>query len=1476
MGRLLISLLATASLAGAVTPATQAASEAFNTAAVGLYQDPGFGVNRQMSAAATDTVDPFSGALKILVKDLVIPGNGGLDIEVLRNYESITNTAGPYSNGHTERTPFGAGWDINFGRLWVSKTYSYLNQGSTNGVCQLSQQAATNLNPILELPDGTKETLAGGDGKDTAFISKNRWIGRCLPTALNTGEGGLIVISPAGLKYIFNLKTTVSADVQLRTYVVTRIEDPNGNYLNFTYSKTSANVFGANHVLTGINASDGRTVSFRYSGLNTNQVLLTNISGAGKTVNYGYTNANWSVGAKPQYLTRVSYADGTGWNYTYQNSSTVTGSVPGRFSMLSMESPLGLKTAYGYAIKQMGSTPAELLNVITSRVLSGVRGSTHATQAWSYTYSKGYSPNNDSTLEVGPVQCVRYTHVGANTVPSGTGGVDQGLWKIGLLLRKEILAKSGSSCGAVERTETNTWAAQNISEQNEMRRYNLLVENYTRAAILTRKVVNQNGLNYITDYSYDGYGQPLTVAESGQKSRTTSYSYIRPGGLWMLGKIASKAVSGITGSVINSYDKAGNLVQSNNYGVVTSFTYLPSGAVASIKDANNHVTVYSDYHRGVPRGVIFPDGGILTRAVNDSGTVASSTDPLRRLTRYSYDAADRLTAVIPPKGAASAVTIAYSFSPNNVIQTLTRGAYSRAREFNQLGQLIKQTESGATLAPIIQVATYTPDGRKAFVSNPSYTSASSIGESFTFDTLGRLLKNTHGDGTYISSSYPAGSNSTVTGDERANVTTATYSAYGEPFVRQLTSLIQPAGVISTVTTDNLGRITSSSQGGLVRSYSYDAKGFLSSETNPETGTTTYAYDAKGNVLSKKVAASPADSYSYDASDRLASINFAGASTLSNGYDLAGRLLTQRFAGTSWNYAYDAHDKLTQESLLLSSPARTFSVGYAYDAADSLQSITYPSGRVIAYNPDALGRATQAGAYATGISYQANGALQSLRYGNGRVLSITQDPNRLRTTSRTVGGADIAMKLGYGYDGANNLTAVSDGQNPAASQVLGYDPLNRLTSSTGLWGTAYYTYNTRGDLTAQSGIRALTYGYDAQGRLSSLRGDINATLSYDTQGRVLNARGRYSYDPAGNLTALCLPLNNECSTTPDQRYAYDGKGKRVLQLAANGETVLSVYGQQGKLLFEETTPASGATSTKEYIYGAGELLAQVSAEQTTYQHNGLLGSPVAATNTQGGLAWRAHFQPYGDRQEKSTTANFGTIGYTGHAQDRDSELVYAGGRFYDPVIGRFLQADPEPANPLNPASFNRYQYANNNPYSYTDPSGRNPLGVSILGVPAGYILGTAVVAASISANMQALRTHPDSFAAYDRPFNESLYNANVASFEAFRAKALMNESADDDEYADVDVDEKSHKESYGRKDKNRDKNKLTEGEEPATEQYVGDLAKQIRKDLGRDAQREFHNLPHGADRTKNDAQEGARELYERKGVSIPKWLMKGKL
>ncbi|WP_444940663.1 RHS repeat-associated core domain-containing protein [Microbulbifer sp. ZKSA004] len=112
---------------------------------------------------------------------------------------------------------------------------------------------------------------------------------------------------------------------------------------------------------------------------------------------------------------------------------------------------------------------------------------------------------------------------------------------------------------------------------------------------------------------------------------------------------------------------------------------------------------------------------------------------------------------------------------------------------------------------------------------------------------------------------------------------------------------------------------------------------------------------------------------------------------------------------------------------------------------------------------------------------------------------------------------------------------------------------------------------------------------------------------------------------------------------------------------------------------------------------------------TYLHTNGLGSVVAASDEGGDLLWRKVYMPYGTIHENGQAKN-PAVGYTGHVQDDDTGLTYMGARYYDPELGRFLQMDP--ASVLdnvesNPMMFNRYTYANGNPYRFIDPDGRSP-------------------------------------------------------------------------------------------------------------------------------------------------------------------------
>jgi RHS repeat-associated protein len=102
---------------------------------------------------------------------------------------------------------------------------------------------------------------------------------------------------------------------------------------------------------------------------------------------------------------------------------------------------------------------------------------------------------------------------------------------------------------------------------------------------------------------------------------------------------------------------------------------------------------------------------------------------------------------------------------------------------------------------------------------------------------------------------------------------------------------------------------------------------------------------------------------------------------------------------------------------------------------------------------------------------------------------------------------------------------------------------------------------------------------------------------------------------------------------------------------------------------------------------------------TYQHTDALGSPVAKTNTGRTVIQRSEYEPYGKLLNRPMENG---PGYTGHVADADTGLIYMQQRYYDPGIGAFLSTDPVTALK---GPFNRYWYANANPYKFKDPDGR---------------------------------------------------------------------------------------------------------------------------------------------------------------------------
>ncbi|KAA8996316.1 hypothetical protein FJU31_13640 [Stenotrophomonas cyclobalanopsidis] len=126
-----------------------------------------------------------------------------------------------------------------------------------------------------------------------------------------------------------------------------------------------------------------------------------------------------------------------------------------------------------------------------------------------------------------------------------------------------------------------------------------------------------------------------------------------------------------------------------------------------------------------------------------------------------------------------------------------------------------------------------------------------------------------------------------------------------------------------------------------------------------------------------------------------------------------------------------------------------------------------------------------------------------------------------------------------------------------------------------------------------------------------------------------------------------------------------------------------------------------------------MVASASAQTVTYIHTDALGSVVAESDANGNVIKRYDYEPYGAVVGGEVTDG---PGYTGHVSDASTGLSYMQQRYMDPQLGVFLSVDPVTAYEQPVGQFNRYRYANGNPYKFTDPDGRYAIVAEVILIP----------------------------------------------------------------------------------------------------------------------------------------------------------------
>ena len=202
------------------------------------------------------------------------------------------------------------------------------------------------------------------------------------------------------------------------------------------------------------------------------------------------------------------------------------------------------------------------------------------------------------------------------------------------------------------------------------------------------------------------------------------------------------------------------------------------------------------------------------------------------------------------------------------------------------------------------------------------------------------------------------------------------------------------------------------------------------------------------------------------------------------------------------------------------------------------------------------------------------------------------------------------------------------------------------------------------------------------------------------------------------------------------YTYGSDGTRLTK-TVNG--VKTSYTWDGAQLVSQTTTGG---DTLYFTYHGNSRVAVEYKGNTYYYIYNLQGDVVGLVNSSGTSVVSYTYDAWGNPESisgsmASTLGAANPFRYRSYYFDTESGLYYLMSRYYDPVVGRFLNADSVMGVNQDMATYNLFVYCGNNPVSRFDSQGTSWWGVvgvclAVVAVAAVVVLAAPVAAPVIGA------------------------------------------------------------------------------------------------------------------------------------------------
>ena len=298
-----------------------------------------------------------------------------------------------------------------------------------------------------------------------------------------------------------------------------------------------------------------------------------------------------------------------------------------------------------------------------------------------------------------------------------------------------------------------------------------------------------------------------------------------------------------------------------------------------------------------------------------------------------------------------------------------------------------------------------------------------------------------------------------------------------------------------------------------------------------------------------------------------------------------------------------------------------------------------------------------------------------------------------------------MSYDYSYDNNGNITEIK--QNGKLTNKYVYDSLNELKEEYDYVNKFYINYSYDGAGNLQNKYEQVldptgtqhgnTYEYTDtswKDKLTKINGD---NITYDANGNPLTYRDGMSFEWENGR--ILKKINTSDKSV---QMSYDSNGMRT-QKTVDGVKTNYYYDSNKNLI-----ALVKGNDTLLFYYDSDGSATSFSYNGTMYFYvKNLQGDVVRIIDLSGTEVASYVYDAWGnikDTKGEPTIREINPIRYRGYVYDDETGLYYLQSRYYDPVTGRFINADVYCDTNTDIFGTNMFTYCNNDPINQIDPEG----------------------------------------------------------------------------------------------------------------------------------------------------------------------------